>query len=82
MADHRVMEAANTKMSLRERLAQNLRDIRIARGISQERLGELAGFHRTYVSHVERAVTNVSLDNLEKLAGALGVDPLELLRSV
>jgi len=74
------MDAANTKMSLRERLAQNLREARVAKGTSQERLAEMAGFHRTYVSHVERAVTNVSLDNLERLAAALGVDPLELLR--
>ena len=67
-------------MSLRQRLAHNLRNLRTERGVSQERLGETAGLHRTYVSHVERGVANVSIDNLEKLADALAVDAVELLK--
>ncbi|WP_175909180.1 helix-turn-helix domain-containing protein [Burkholderia metallica] len=36
-------------------------------------------FHRPYVSHIERAATNITLDNLQKLALDLGVGPSELL---
>lgn len=35
--------------------------------------------HRTFVAHVERQARNISLDNIEKLADALGVEPFELL---
>lgn len=65
--------------SARSRLARNLRALRASRGISQEELGDLASLHRTYVGSIERLERNVSLDNIEKLAAALGVDVLDLL---
>lgn len=40
----------------------------------------MAQFHRTYVSQLERSVTNISIDGLERLAQALGVDIVELLQ--
>lgn len=67
-------------MPLRERFAKNLRVLRTQQGISQEALAELAGFHRTYVSQVERGVTNITLDNIEKIADALKVDAAMLLK--
>jgi transcriptional regulator with XRE-family HTH domain len=59
---------------LRIRFAANLREQRQILRLSQEALADLAGLHRTYVSQVERTVTNVSLDNVYKLALALGID--------
>jgi len=47
--------------------------VREKKGISQEKLAELAGLHRTYVSNVERGRCNISLLNIEKLAVALEV---------
>lgn len=57
----------------------NLKRLRTERGLSQERMAELADFHRTYVSQLERCVTNISIDGLERIAYALGVDVVELL---
>jgi transcriptional regulator with XRE-family HTH domain len=54
--------------------------MRAKKGLSQERLGELSGLHRTYVSSVERGERNISSDNMERLARALEV-PLPLLVS-
>jgi len=69
----------NTKsQSLRLRFAANLRAHRTAKQISQEALGEKAGFHRTFVSHVERGTRSLSLDNIERLAQALEIDPVQL----
>jgi transcriptional regulator with XRE-family HTH domain len=44
---------------------------RIELGISQEKLSELTGLHRTYVGSVERSERNVSVDNMERIAKAL-----------
>lgn len=68
------------QQSARERLALNLRAERAARGISQEQLADMAGLHRTYVGSVERRERNVSIDNIERLAGALELDIVALLR--
>ncbi|WP_090684876.1 helix-turn-helix domain-containing protein [Paraburkholderia phenazinium] len=64
---------------LRRRLAENVRRLRMEQKLSQERLSETCGFHRTYISQVERSVTNITLDNLQRITNALGVDPQTLL---
>ena len=64
----------------RRRIAVNVRRLRMERGLSQEGMAELADFHRTYVSQLERRVTNISIDGLERLAMALDVDITELLK--
>lgn len=63
----------------RKLLARNLRLLRLVRGWSQERLAEEAGLDRSYVSDIERATRNVSVEILERLAGAFGVSLPELL---
>jgi transcriptional regulator with XRE-family HTH domain len=60
------------KPSARRIFAENLRKARQAKKLSQEDLAELAGLHRTYVGSVERAERNVSIDNMERLAAAVG----------
>lgn len=67
--------------SLRTRFAENMKRERVIKKLSQEKLAELAGLHRTYVSQVERGVTSISLDNVEKLAAALGLDEESLLKT-
>jgi transcriptional regulator with XRE-family HTH domain len=61
------------------RFGKRLREVRARKGISQERLAELAGLHRTYVSSVERGERNISLVNINCLARALGVKMAELM---
>jgi transcriptional regulator with XRE-family HTH domain len=63
----------------REVLAVNLIRLRAQRQWSQEALAFEAGLHRTFVAHVERRVRNISLDNVERLALAFGVETFELL---
>lgn len=47
--------------------------------LSQEKLAELAGVHRTYIGMIERAEKNITLCNMEKIAKALGVEIKDLL---
>jgi transcriptional regulator with XRE-family HTH domain len=48
-----------------------MRERRMELGISQERLAELTGLHRTYVGSVERGERNISIDNIDRIAKAL-----------
>lgn len=63
----------------RDLLAANLKRLRAERGWSQEQLALEAGLHRTFIAHVERKMRNISIDNIERLAVALGVTPSLLL---
>lgn len=74
------MSSKKKAPTARERFATRLRAERKARGLSQEALGELADLHPTYVGSVERGERNVSIDNMERLAVALGLDVVDLLR--
>ncbi|MFC1613916.1 helix-turn-helix domain-containing protein [Gemmatimonadota bacterium] len=60
---------------LRKILADNIRACRKEKKLSQEKLAELCGLHRTYVGSVERAERNISIDNIDKIARALNVQP-------
>lgn len=63
----------------RATLARNLHRLRELKNWSQEELAAEAQLHRTFVTHVERQSRNISLDNVERLAFALGVNTWELL---
>lgn len=66
---------------LRQTLAANVRKARRSRKVSQEQLAFDAEIDRTYVSQIERSVINPSLLVLHKVAIALGVTVLDLLKS-
>ncbi|TXI16804.1 MAG: XRE family transcriptional regulator [Roseateles sp.] len=67
------------KRDARAILASNVQTLRGGLGVSQEKLGEMAGLHRTYISQLERQRLNITLDSLEKLADVLEVRVFELL---
>lgn len=56
----------------------NVRKHRKNKGISQEKLAELCGLHRTYISDIECFRRSISLDNIQKIADALGIDTYKL----
>src|SRR5262245_6778508 len=64
---------------LLRRFGDHLRELRLKRKVSQEKLAADAGLHRTYVSSVERGERNISLENIDKLASALNVSLTEMM---
>ncbi len=64
---------------LQRQLGRRLREIRLQRELSQERLAEHLDYHRTYIGGIERGERNLSLQSVEELADRLGVKPLDLL---
>lgn len=66
-------------MKARQKLAINVRRIRVERGLTQERLGADSGVDRAYVGGIERQSENPSIDVLDKLAAALEIEVAALL---
>ena len=67
-------------MNIRKLVASNVRRIRQDRAWSQERLALESDIDRTYISGIERGTRNPTITMLQRLADALGVEAMELLR--
>ena len=65
-------------MAGRELVAWNVRRLRVERDLSAEALANQSGVDRVYLSRIERALANATIDILERLASALGVEIAEL----
>lgn len=61
------------------KFGQRIRALRTARGLTQEKLAELTGFHRTYIGMVERGERNISLNNIGVFAETFELSVSELL---
>jgi len=61
---------------------KRIRELRLARGLSQEAFAFEADLYRTYISGIERGLRNVSLQNIEVLARTLSVSLSELFVGV
>ena len=67
------------RKDIKELVGRRIRELREKRSWSQEELGERSGLHRNYVGGIERGERNVGLENIDRLASALGVRPRDLL---
>jgi transcriptional regulator with XRE-family HTH domain len=63
---------------VKRRFGRRIRELREAKGWSQEGFAEQCGLHRTYIGGIERGERNVSLVNIERIASALGVPIADL----
>jgi transcriptional regulator with XRE-family HTH domain len=62
------------------KFGKTVREKRLSRKLSQEQLAHLSDVHRTYIGMIERAEKNVTLTSIQKIAKALEVDIIDLLK--
>jgi len=60
-------------MDIKQKFWLRVKEIRKEQNISQEKLAEKAKLHRTYIWMIERGERNITIENIEKIAKALGV---------
>lgn len=65
-------------VTIEQKFGKRIREIRLARGISQEELAFKSGMHRTYLGGIERGERNPCLKNIASIAKALGVNLADL----
>ena len=69
-------------MNVRQTIGWNVRNLRVAKGLSQERLALEAEIDRSYVGRIERGSENVTVATLESFAKVLGVPVRDLFNDV
>lgn len=75
-----ITEDARNNMVLCYTSTPKTRDFRKSKGLSQDQLGEMCGFHFSYIGGVERGERNISLENISKIAEALDIEPKEFFQ--
>lgn len=56
----------------------NLKKYRTELGLSQEAFADKCGMHRTYISAIECYRRSISLENIQRIATALGIETYKL----
>ena len=69
----------STKEKISIKFGKRVRDFRKYKKLSQQELADLANMHRTYISMIERAEKNISLNGIKRLADALEMKVTELI---
>lgn len=65
------------KLDVKRQFGESVRELRRAAGLSQEEPADLAELDRSYVGCIERGERNLSIENVCKLAKAIGVSPAD-----
>jgi len=71
-----------SRVTPEQAFARVLREVRTARGLSQEALGFESGYHRTYIGMLERGLMNPSLRTVLSLVSVLKIAPGDFIQRV
>jgi len=69
-------------MDIRKKFGKKVKELRQAKGLSQEGLAHLAELDRTYIPSIEKGERNVSIEVIQKLSVAFGIKISELLKGL
>ena len=68
-------------MDIKEKIGKRLRELRTAKGLSQEKFSFECELDRTYIASIEQGRRNVSINNIEKIAKAFGISIFDFFNS-
>lgn len=63
------------------KFGEKIREERLRQNLSQEKLATKAGVHRTYIGMIERAEKNITLENIERIVKALGLNLNDIFKN-
>lgn len=63
-------------------IGQRIRNYRTQKGLSQDKLAELAGVHPTYIGQLERGEKNATLESIERITSALKISLSDLFEKI
>ena len=63
-------------------IGQRIRNFRTQKGLSQDKLAELAGVHPTYIGQLERGEKNATLESIERITSALKISLSDLFEKI
>jgi len=69
-------------MDIKKKFGEQVKKLRLEKGLSQEALAHLAELDRTYIPGIERGERNVSLEVIHKISNALGIKVSEILKDI
>lgn len=69
------------EMNIKEKIGKRLRELRTAKGLSQEKFAFECELDRTYVASIEQGRRNVSIANIEKIAKAFDMSVFDFFNS-
>ncbi len=75
-------ETQRVQEQLQKALGQRVRQLRLRKGYSQEAFADYCGVHRTFMGTIERGETNLSLQNLARIAAGLGITLSKLFSGI
>jgi len=64
-------------IAFQKQIGARVRQLRMAKGISQEAFADACGLHRTHMSLLERGRVNITLNTLRRITMVLGIEPAE-----
>jgi len=70
------------KNDISKQVGERIKNLRRNRGISQEKLADLSGLHRSHMGQIERGESNLTLRTLGRVGSALAVPVVELVKSI
>lgn len=68
--------------NIQKKFGDNVRNLRLEHGYSQEEFAELVGVHRTYIGMIERGEKNVTLETIRRLSQALNTSISSLTKGI
>jgi transcriptional regulator with XRE-family HTH domain len=77
-----IRRLVRVKDDLQKALGQRVRQLRLRKGYSQEAFADHCGVHRTFMGTIERGETNLSLQNLARIAAGFGITISKLLSGI